>query len=308
MQTVRQIPAKSQLEVGVHMRRAVILRLRTVLRPLRFWHLASLDAPTVAVVWACAFARAAAVQLPPHVPLLLALVTWTLYVADRLLDAARAGKTPATNRLRQRHHFHWRHRWVLGPMAIAAAAVSAALIVTLMPPAFRERNSVLAAVAMVYFTRVHAGTPKTLPPFRLRVPALLRSKELWVGVLFTAGCALPTLGRMAVGSPRLAGLWLAVAFFALLAWLNCYAIDRWENAPGRAHLARTGTLLALLGLVFACAAAWLTAPAAVALLVAGSASAGLLAVLDRVRQRLSPLALRSAADLVLLAPAVLLWR
>ena len=58
--------------------------------PLRFWHLASLDAPTVALVWSLGFAWAAGVGLPVWAPLLLALVAWAVYVGDRLLDA-RAG-------------------------------------------------------------------------------------------------------------------------------------------------------------------------------------------------------------------------
>jgi len=56
--------------------------------PLRLWHLASLDAPTVAVVWTLGFAWAASVRLPPWIPVLLALATWAVYVADRLSGCA----------------------------------------------------------------------------------------------------------------------------------------------------------------------------------------------------------------------------
>src|SRR3954453_13929114 len=41
---------------------------------LKFWHLASLDAPTVAVSWACAFAWAADRALPLWAAALLALL------------------------------------------------------------------------------------------------------------------------------------------------------------------------------------------------------------------------------------------
>ena len=58
--------------------------------PLALWHLASLDAPTVAVTWSLAFAWAAQVRLPGWIPLLLALACWAVYVADRLLDARAA--------------------------------------------------------------------------------------------------------------------------------------------------------------------------------------------------------------------------
>ncbi len=45
-----------------------------------------------------------------------------------------------------------------------------------------------------------------------------------------------------------------------------------------------------------------------ALMGAGAASAALLALLDRFRGRMTPLALRSTADLVLLTPIALLLR
>ncbi len=45
-----------------------------------------------------------------------------------------------------------------------------------------------------------------------------------------------------------------------------------------------------------------------ALLTAGAVSALLLALLDRMRTRMTPLALRAAADLVLLTPLVLFLR
>ena len=73
---------------------------------LRLWHLTSLDAPTVAVVWTLAFARATGVQLPTWVPLLIALGTWTVYVGDRLLDARSGLRSCSFNRLRERHFFH----------------------------------------------------------------------------------------------------------------------------------------------------------------------------------------------------------
>jgi len=47
-------------------------------------------------------------------------------------------------------------------------------------------------------------------------------------------------------------------------------------------------------------------PAAAALVAAAAVSAALLALLDAARTRMTPLTLRAAADLVLLAPAVLL--
>ncbi|MGD0347604.1 MAG: hypothetical protein ABSA85_12650, partial [Terracidiphilus sp.] len=137
-------------------------------RALGFWHLASLDAPTVAIVWSLAFAWAGHVHLPLWVPLLLALATWCVYVADRLLDARAGLRVPARHTLRERHLFHWRYRRVLLPMAIAAACAAAGIILALMPPMARARDTVLAAAALAYFSGVHSG--RKAWKFHLRWP------------------------------------------------------------------------------------------------------------------------------------------
>jgi hypothetical protein len=271
--------------------------------------LTSLDAPTVAVVWALGFAWVAGVRLPGWIPVLLALTAWAVYVFDRLLDVRGALRTGDVGGLRERHRFHHRYRRLLMPLAVAAACVAAGIVFTLMPAAARDRNSVLAVAALAYFTRVHsngkmegAGGPR------------LFKKELLVGVLFTAGCALPAFSRaLAQGGLRWAPFTAAVVFFALLAWLNCHAIDRWESAAGGAVAgiaARSGVMgLALLlagaGMVVAAGMSFVQ-PRATELLFAGAASALLLAVLDRARNRMTPVTLRALADLVLLTPVVLL--
>jgi hypothetical protein len=66
-------------------------------------------------------------------------------------------------------------------------------------------------------------------------------------------------------------------------------------------------LLGVSGLLLATVLAS-TQPRPAALIAAGAASALLLALLHRLRHRLTPLALRAAADLVLLTPLALLVR
>jgi hypothetical protein len=280
------------------------LQLRAAVRavdapaPLRLWHLASLDAPTVAAVWGLAFAWAAHTALPRWVPLLLALVTFAVYVADRLLDTRRAMRTGHLHTLRHRHTFHWRHRRALIPLAAIAAVAAACLIFSLMPAINRARNSVLAAAALMYFSGVHGVR---------QAPVWLRrvfSKELLVGLLFTAGCALPTLSRLGATWPT--PLLTAIAYFATLAWLNCHAIEAWESTPRTAHTLRFGVSLAACGALLA--VFFHADPRVGTLLAAGAASALLLALLDSLRAHLTPLALRTAADLVLLTPLVLVLR
>lgn len=268
------------------------------------FHLASLDAPTVAAVWALAFAWAAKVRLPWWAPLALWLAAWALYIGDRLLDARGAAGSGRTDRLRDRHHFHWRHRRVLMPLAGASAVGAAVLVFAFMPAISLERNSLLAAATVVYFTRVHTGRSAGSGSMRWpRVP-----KELLVGLLFTAGCALPAWTRMGATASR--PFFVDVAFFAFLGWLDCQAIDGWESHGARIGQAGILWRAAALAIAGSCLAGALfsTQPRAAALLVAGAASAVLLGILDRVRRRLTPLALRAAADLVLLTPLVFLWR
>lgn len=272
--------------------------------PLRLWHLASLDAPTVAVVWTLAFAWAAKVRLPLWVPVLLALVAWAVYIGDRLLDTDTALRLGASHRLRERHLFHWRHRRILLPVAAASACAAAWIVLTLMPAGVRQQDSVLGAAAIAYFSGVHSSRRVAL-----RLPHWLKSlfsKELLVGILFVAACALPTWNRV----PASAGQLLLPAYFAALAWLNCHAIDRWESdaaSPRAPGIVASSVLLDLAGLLLAVFLAS-SQPRAAALVICGAASALLLALLDGWSARLTPLALRAAADLVLLTPLALLLR
>jgi hypothetical protein len=286
--------------------------------PLGWWHLTSLDAPTVAVTWTLAFAWAARVTLPAWVPALLALAAWSVYIADRLLDARSALITDRPHRLRLRHHFHWRYRRIFFPVALISACAAVFIVLNFMPLAARMRNSVLAAAALAYFSGVHS--PRRLPPLLSRI----FSKESMVAVLFTAACVLPALSRAFALLPAqpASSLWPLYAmafFFTLLAWLNCHAIERWESSgettrvgPRPGKLSRSGVFkqAILLSLIGALLAAGLAAihPRSAALILAGTASALLLALLDRCRSRLTPLALRVAADLVLLSPIALLFR
>ncbi len=276
--------------------------------PLRFWHLASLDAPSVALVWSLSFAWVAHVRLPLWVPALLMLAVWAVYVADRLLDAHNGLRDGNLQSLRERHLFHWRHRRAFLPLAVLAAVAAALLVFCLMPIGARERNSVLAAASLVYFTRVHAARGLRSPFLRgLRTPF---PKEMLVGLLFTAGCVIPTWFRSSLpGTAAPATSLLAPAvFYAILAWLNCHAIDRWEAVSSSAspnRIAFISCIVAGLGLLAAVLLLH-AQPRSATLLAAGAMAALLLALLDVTRSRLAPVALRAAADLVLLTPLLLL--
>ena len=257
--------------------------------------------------------------------LLLALASWSVYIVDRLLDARAGLHGHARRALRERHRFHWRHRRVLFPMAIVAACAAAGITFALMPPMARERDSVLAAAALAYFSGVHSERNAHQPP--IRWPRSFPAKEFLVGVLFTAGCALPAWHlphAFAWPGDGAWAFWIPASYFAALAWLNCSAIAHWEatvrhRAIGFAHpqqphrnrepepyaIFYMGALLAGGGLALAVAGASMH-PRSAALLACGSVSALLLALLDRSRPQFTAIALRAAADLVLLTPLLLL--
>ena len=274
-------------------------------RLLGWWHLASLDAPTVAVCWSLALARVSGARLPLWAPVALGLGTWSIYLGDRLMDAKRA-----LSPLRERHWFHWQHRRLLVPAAVLSLLAALGLVLRNMPPAIRARDAVLALAAAVYFLAIHSRrnipSPETDPetaPFsptrinrRLHFPRLL-SKETFVGLIFALVCAAPAATR----SPGSFVVLVApVAACFLLAWLNCWLIERWD-AGGDGGTSRQHALAMAAGssalLAFAC-----RSPQAGLFLLAIATSALLLALLDRQRPRLTALHLRAAADLVLLTP------
>jgi len=298
-------PVQEHTQAGLRLQRPARLAAA-----LHLWHLTSLDAPTVAVVWTLAFAHAVQVNLPLWLPVVLALVAWSMYIGDRLMDVygeKRRGGLSRINSLRPRHHFHWQHRQILLPVAIGSAAIAAALVLHSMPVAARERNSLLAAAALAYFGGVHS--PWRARSVRLKLPLRL-PKELLVGILFTLACAVPAWSRISAVGPQRLVLLPAILAFILLAWLNCHAIEVWESGALQREWRIRPLSLVLCGAAFAAALAFEAwrQPLPAALLLAAAAAALLTAALDRFRHRMDATTLRAAADLVLLTPvALLLW-
>jgi hypothetical protein len=260
---------------------------------LRYWHLLSLDAPTVAALWCWAFGRAARSRLAPWLPAALAMGTWLFYVADRLLDARLSPETT----LKERHHFHDRHRrWFL--VVAAPVALSLAVLVARMPPSLITSYCVLGVLSLLYLGLVH------LPARACGRSLRYFPKEFAVALLFAAASALPAWDaawHSAAGMPRHHPLLILCPIFAVLCWLNCVAIEGWEEHRQRgriwwiAGLSIAASCFSLFGL-FSQPARWLAA--AVAL------SAVLFLVLDR--SRLQAGGQRIAADLALLTPLLLL--
>lgn len=279
-----------------------------------WWHLLSLDAPTVAVVWCWFFAAAFGVSLPPTALVTLALGTWCVYVADRLLDGWRS--VDMTD-LRDRHWFYLRHRKPFVIAWIAAALPLAYLILFRVQPAVRTDDIVLCFIGVGYFLLIHH-----------RSESHRFSKELFVGFLFSIATAVPTWTRVQQGR----GLLLtAICTFGVACWLNCVAIQTWEDEEARRegvqnhvaarkrelhvqqnrvshcsltdflgnHLTAFAVVIGMLALSLACFPAGRTVWP---LFIAVAASSLVFVALIRHNVRLSALSLRVLADGALLTP------
>jgi len=225
--------------------------------------------------------------------LLLALGTWLLYVADRILDGLRPGET-----LRDRHHFHARHRIAFLSAASFLVALLAWFVLTHMrPEAFRD-NTWIGMFALLYLFVVHRRALPQLP------------KEPAVAILFAAATAVPAWSRLSAGiGPGREQLAPAVIFFALLCWINCVGIEKWEGGKphptsrwASLHLRPIVTMIALFSL-----AAAVLAPSRglTAVYLAALLSSGLLFAIDTRSSHLTPQRLRIAADAALLTPLAL---
>jgi hypothetical protein len=250
-----------------------------------WWHLLGLDAPTIAVLWAHLFARAAQVRLSWGEHALLAGAVWLTYTADRVLDSALV-TDPA--RLRPRHHFARRQRRRLAIICLPTLLAVVALAQFGIDRALFHAGLRLLALVLIYLCAVHLG-PATI--------AAEWVKRAAVGIIFSLGTVLPAW--MHTGVPTV--LVLPAVAFAFLCFLNCTAIETWED--DRQH----GTF----GLVVAAGACALVLITASPLITAGrvalfacATSALGLSLLDATRDRLSVDAVRVLADAALLTAMV----
>jgi hypothetical protein len=210
---------------------------------LSLWHLASLDAPTVAVVWSMAIGWSAHVQVRGASVAVLALGTWIVYVLDRLLDGLGSASG-----LRARHHFHRRYGGLLLGLCALASMVLAGLCWGALPRGLVGFYLLLGVPVAGYALWVHGGL---LRPDRLHHDLLQRGsysgrpagkrsrweagrcgsgKEVAVAVLFTAAVVAPAFAAAGPG----AGLQLLVTsvLVAGLFFLNCAFISYAENPGG----------------------------------------------------------------------------
>ena len=295
-----------------------------------WWHLLSLDAPTVAVVWCWFFGAIFHLKFPWATLPTLALGTWCVYVADRLLDGWRSTDTAT---LRDRHWFYLRHRKPFLIAWVFAAIPLAYLIFFRVDPQVRADDIVLCVIGVAYFLLIHGRTSHSA---RSRLFPAWIPKELAVGFLFAIATAVPAWARLAsptatLLSPRIV-LLAAVFTFGAICWLNCVAIQTWEdreadqevvhtilsNTSPNSKAQQSKGLTHHLGarlIVFAATIGFLGLATTILavrspfypIFFAVAISAGLFIGLIRNSERFSALSLRIAADAALLTPLLFVF-
>lgn len=233
------------------------------------------------------------------------IAVWMLYAADRLLDTrVLESHSRQEDHLEDRHYFHHRHRTAFLAGILLASMALAPLLLRLSTEAI-HLYLVLGGLLFGYFILIHATRSAHRFP-----------KEIAVGIFFAAATFIPTVARQP--ELRLALLPSAL-LLATLCSLNCLFIYDWEHDPRRAalhleHPTHASTRFALhhlgfLAVAITFAGIGLTlfdhdAPWPIPLATATSAI--LLLLLHHRRDLLPALALRAAADLVLLTPLLLI--
>ena len=292
--------------------------IRRPLRPslLIYWHLLSLDAPSVACLWTAFIAWSMQVTLPRAELPAMFVAVWILYATDRLLDARplRAGAQQRANDLEQRHLFHDQHRRILAPVLAFAALTLAVLLCYLSAPIL-HLYVILGCCMVFWLAWVHVASASQVSERPLH-------KELAVGIFFAAATHVPVWAHAAISRFE---VFFSAILFGVLCTLNCVYLYAWEHPlhgrpPRRATRWSLPRLRALTtGYLLACALSaaaalrfhaghhelWRPTPdVTIPLCCALSASA--LFLLHRNRKTIAPLRLRAFADFVLLTPAFVL--
>jgi hypothetical protein len=249
-------------------------------RPWLWPNLLSLDAPLIALLWQVLFVRCFHSSPSAWSPVLLAASVWLIYAADRTLDAWRGSGN------RPRHEFYRRHWRAVLPGWILALFACGWLAWRFLPAREFDCGALLLLGVAAYLLSVHA-MPRTL--------ARAGSKEAAVALLFGIGTVLAAWPRLSS-----TGDVLSIALFAVLCWVNCATIEDWESRrPAR-------SVAYLVAAAIAVAAAVCLREHRPVLGGAETASALGLMILDRMRGRLSPDALRVLADAALASPILFL--
>lgn len=199
----------------------------------------SLDAMMVAVVWQQLLMRGFCHRGATWPECLsLGATVWLIYVADRLLDAARLDlNSPHT----LRHGFYLRHRRIFLTSWILVLAMSAFVVAHYLPHELLRAGLLLAAAVLIYGASVHFSPLRShavfdSPPHLatgMRVP-----KEIRVGVLFAMGVSLSVWTALIAGGAGgrvLVALAVTTCVLAVLFGGNCVLVAKFERELDQAQ-------------------------------------------------------------------------
>lgn len=199
----------------------------------------SLDAVMVAVVWQQLLTRGFCRHSPTWPEFVsLGATVWLIYVADRLLDAARLDVTvPHT----LRHVFYLRYRRPFLVLWILVLAATSFLVTHYLPYEQLRGGLLLASAVLIYGASVHflptrshavSNVPAQVA-FGMRLP-----KEICVGVLFAMGVSLSVWTTLIAGgasSRLLATLATTTCVLSVLFSGNCVLVAKVERELDQAQ-------------------------------------------------------------------------
>ncbi len=221
--------------------------------PLSAWaNVLSLDAVFVAAAWQQLLMRVfcnRSARWPESIA--LSLTVWLIYVADRLLDAAKLDvEQPHT----LRHRFYRRYGRIFVWLWILGLLLNTLVVVRYLPTDLLHNGLLLASAVLVYGASVHFSSKRARDASALGVSVSGSSqhsktcipKEVRVGVLFALGVSLATWTQLSSDLQYPFGatgiidqpIWPLVATTCVLAVLfswNCILVARFDREYDRAQ-------------------------------------------------------------------------
>lgn len=248
-----------------------------MLSRLKWLTFLSLDAPLVAIAWQALFARETRTVLAGHHTLIVFLSVWLGYAADRWFDNLKR-KRPNS----EQHQFYAKHFRAIPTIWILVLASAVALAFTHLTRSELAHGFVLMGFSLAYTLFAQKARKLAAYPF-------LKS-------LFTA---LLVLASSLLFLPPDSLSLLSVACVGILFTSNCLFIRSWTH-DGKAQHA---LLLALANAALSVFAIWTLSSSAA---IAAIASQVTILALHLSRNKTNTPTLRTAADLCLLSPWLML--
>ncbi|TWT74230.1 hypothetical protein [Allorhodopirellula solitaria] len=199
----------------------------------------SLDAVLVSVVWQQLLMRGYCQRGSTWTESVsLGATVWLIYVADRLLDAARLDLgAPHT----LRHAFYRQHRRFFHAVWIIVLAIDTFVVIHFLPHELLRAGVLLSSAVLIYGASVHFSHRRSdVDAGRCSNPLRRRPlpKEAQVGLLFAVGVSLSVWTEMSVAGDRgseLVSLAATTCFLAVLFGSNCVLVARFERDLDRAQ-------------------------------------------------------------------------